>query len=203
LVRLQNNSLPVSPSAFIAVNGLSQTVQMGTSGIARYAVISLVHSLLSAGLPGTPSRIVQLPRVEIKQPNVTTELENPSTISMTWSTDWKRWDKQKYTTEYSDTFSETITDVRYALIYSRDNGKTWLQMIDDNFNKPEPSATVGEPNQTLWLSDAAPDGDETFTWDVSDPDYFPEGNYIIRLEAYRNNQLTHYAYHEQRIYINR
>ena len=203
LVRLQNNALSGTPSAFIAVNGLSQTVQMGTSGIARYAVMSLVHSLLSAGLPGTPSRVVQVPRVEIKQPNITTELENPITITLIWSTKWKRWDEQKYTTEYSDTFTETITDVRYALIYSRDNGNTWLHMIDDDVVKPEPSATAGYPDTALWLNDAAPDGDETFTWDVADTAYFPEGNYLIRLEAYRNNQLIHYAYHEQGIYINR
>lgn len=203
LVRLQNNSLPVSPSAFLAVNGLAQTVQMGTSGIARYAVMSLLHSLLSAGVTGTPSRVVQLPRIEVKQPNVTTELENPSTITITWETQWKRWDEQKYTSEYSDTFTEVITDVRYALIYSRDNGRTWRHIIDDDIVKPEPSATAGYPTQAFWLNDTAPEGDENYTWDVADTAYFPEGNYIIRVEAYRNNQLTHYAYHEQRIYINR
>ena len=203
LIRLQNDSLAGVPSAFIVVNGLDKTVETGSSYIARYAVVSLVHSLLSAGLPGTPSRIVQLPRVEIKQPNVTTELENPASINLIWSTDWKRWDKQKYTAEYLDTFAETITDVRYALIYSRDNGKSWRHMIDDDVVKPEPAAALGEPNQSLWLNDAAPEGDETYAWDVSDTAYFPEGNYIIRLEAYRNNQLTHYACHEQRIYINR
>ncbi|MEW6026038.1 MAG: hypothetical protein AB1599_01910 [Planctomycetota bacterium] len=200
LVRLQN---PSGSSAFLAVNGLSQTVQMGTSGIARYSVISLVHSLLSAGLTGTPSRIVQLPRIEVKQPNITTELMNPVSIPMTWETQWKRWDEQKYTSEYLDTFEETITDIRYALIYSRDNGRTWRNIIDSDTIKPEPSATPGVPDQSLWLNDLAPDGDEAYTWDVSDTSYFPEGNYLIRVEAYRYNQLTHYAYHEQSIYINR
>jgi len=203
LIRLQNDSLAGTPSAFIVVNGLDKTVETGSSYIARYAVVSLVHSLLSAGLPGTPSRIVQLPRVEIKQPNITTELEDPASINLIWETLWKRWDKQKYTTEYLDTFEEVITDVRYALIYSRDNGKTWLHIIDDDMVKPEPPAVVGQPNQSLWQSDIVSEGDETYVWDVSDKTYFPEGNYIIRLEAYRNNQVTHYAYHEQRIYINR
>ena len=207
LIRLENPTIAGSPSAFVVVNGLNQTAQTGSSQIARYAVVSLVHSLLSAGIsPTAYTRIAQLPRVEIKQPNVTTELNNPTSISMTWETQWKRWDKQKYTTEYSDTFAEVITDVRYALIYSRDNGQTWRNMryysLPSELN-PEPSATPGYPDVALWVGDAAPEGDEAHIWNVSDTAYFPEGSYIIRLEAYRNNQLIHYAYHEQRIYINR
>jgi hypothetical protein len=196
LIRLKNLS---DSNAFIVVNGLAQTEETGSAFIARYAVISLVHGLLTAGLPGTPSRIVQLPRLEIKQPNVTTELDNPVTIPIIWSTEWKRWDKQKYTSaypSYPDDFAETESDLRYALLYSRDNGKTWLHILDES------SATAGVPDQSKWVPDSISNGDESYDWDVSDN--FPEGSYIIMIEVYRSNLPNcHYAYHQQKIYINR
>ena len=194
LLQLQN---PSGSNAFIVVNGLAQTASSGSAFIGRYAVVSLVHSFLSCGLPATPSRIVQLPRIEIKEPNVTTELNNPSAITITLLSEWKRWDEQKYTTAYADGFAETEGDLRYALLYSRDNGQNWQHIVDDS------PATAGIPNQALWVSDAVSDGNETFFWDVSDTGNFPEGSYIIMVEAHRVNQSLHYSYHRQKIFINR
>ncbi len=199
LVQLQN---PAGSNAYIVVNGLDRTVETGTSFIARYSALTLMHSLLICGRPdlglGT-SRVVQLPRVEILQPNVTTELIDPINIPMTWSITWTRWDGNKYTDDYPDGFAETESALKYALLYSNDNGATWYHIID---NTP---ATAGIPNQGLLLDDFNnPDGNEFYnTWDVSDTVVFPEGSYIVRIEAYRGNIPTHYAYHSQGIFINR
>ncbi|MFH1226509.1 MAG: prepilin-type N-terminal cleavage/methylation domain-containing protein [Planctomycetota bacterium] len=188
---------PAGSNAFIVVNGLDRTVENGSAFIGRYAVVSLVNSFLTGGIPATASRIVQLPRCEIKTPNVTTELENPTTISITWLSEWKRWDGQTYTTAYPVGFTETENDLRYALLYSRDNGKNWLHIVD---NTP---ATPGIPDKTLWIADAATGGNESYLWDVSNAGYYSEGSYIMMLEAYRFSQDLHYAYHRQKIYINR
>jgi len=118
-------------------------------------------------------------------------------IPVTWSIEWKRWDGQKYTSGYPDGFAETESDLRYALLYSRDNGQTWLHMVNDS------AATPGFPNKSLWVSDSVWGGDETYNWDVSNTAYFLEGSYIIMIEAYRSNQAQHYSYHRQKIFINR
>jgi len=188
---------PAGSNAFIVVNGLDRTVESGSAFIGRYAVVSLVNSFLTAGLPATPSRIVQVPRCEIKTPNVTTELENPTVISMTWSTEWCRWDGQTYTTAYPVGFTENEPDLAYALLYSRDNGKNWLHMVDDS------AATPGVPNKTLWVADTATGVNESYLWDVSNVGSFGEGSYLVMLEAYRMTQDLHYAYHRQKIFINR
>jgi prepilin-type N-terminal cleavage/methylation domain-containing protein len=194
LIMLAN---PAASNAFIVVNGLDKTVESGSAFIGRYAVVSLVHSFLTCGLTGTPSRIVQLPRVELETPNVATELNDPSAISITWSIEWKRWDGQKYTSAYADGFAETEADLRYVLLYSDDNGDTWKHVADNS------AATLGIPNQGLWITDVNAGANEGYDWDVSDLDIFPEGSYILRLEAYRLNQMRHYSYHRQRIFINR
>jgi len=197
LVTLQN---PAGSNAFIVVNGLDRTVETGTAFIARYSILSLINSLLTCGRAdlglGT-NRIVQLPRLEILDPNVTTELNNPVNIPLTWSIEWKRWDTQKYTNDYPDGFAEIEGDLRYTLLYSRDNGQTWLHIVNDS------AATAGYPNQGLWLADANDGGNENYNWDVSNTGYFVEGSYIIMIEAYRNNQPCHYAYHQQKVYLNR
>ncbi|MFH0887961.1 MAG: hypothetical protein V1871_01985 [Planctomycetota bacterium] len=193
LLRLDNGG----SNAFMAVNGLDKTVESGSAFIARYAVLSLMHSFLSCGLTGTPSRIVQLPRIEIKTPNVTTEINNPVTIPITWEITWTRWDKLKYTTAYPAGFTETESDLKYALLYSSDNGVSWKHIIDNS------AATPGIPNQSLWLNDLTTEENETYNWDVSNTGYFIEGSYVVMVEAYRNSQTCHYSYHQQKIFINR
>jgi type II secretory pathway pseudopilin PulG len=199
LIRLQSPATG-TPNAFIVVNGIDRSVESGSAFIARYAVVSLVHSYFTCGLTGTPNRIVQLPRVEIREPNITTELDNPSTINITWSTEWKRWDGQKYLTAYADDFEETEGDLRYALLYSMDNGNTWLHVVDNSAATPGLPGTHG---RTLWITDAVADGNETYTWDVADSGYFIEGSYMVMVEAYRVSQDRHYAFHKQKIFVNR
>ncbi len=45
-------------------------------------------------------------------------------------------------------------------------------------------------------------GEETYTWNVP-IGLYPEGIYIVRVEAYRRNQNLHYAYHQVRCFIER
>lgn len=209
IIRHQNAPPPgVSPAptpncAFQSVNGIDRTVQTGSAFIATYASLTLIHTFLRSGLTGTPSRVRQLPQLVIDYPNDTTELHQPLSIAVQWSTNWKRWDGRDYTPDFSSPvplptpFKEVDTGLRYALLYSRDNGKTWLHMKNDS------TATPGVPNQLLWSADVNVDTAESYSWDVSDGARFPEASYLIRVEAYWASRLIHYSFHQQKIFIQR
>ncbi|MGH9422844.1 MAG: hypothetical protein ACRD3J_22915, partial [Thermoanaerobaculia bacterium] len=193
---------PVSNKvAFIAVNGLSPVGSSGSNYIARWSFLSLIHSYFQGGLypiSGTEVgcanctfRVPQLPRINITFPGINDDLNNPGTISIQWATTWKRWDSNKYTPDYSSSFTET-TPVQYQVMYSDDNGATWKWC--------DPSI-AGTP--TLGKKSAAAAITATH-YDWSTPSgTFPAGNYLIRIEAYRQNLPLHYSFHQFRAYIRR
>jgi len=191
-------------SSFQVINGLSMTIESGSPFIAKWALLSLVHSFLTAGEPDTSSvaatRVVQLPRVEIKQPTLITELRDPSAITIQWSTEFRRWNGQKYTQYYPDDLDEStwLDDLRYVVLYSDDTGRTWRYMIDGAV------ASLGDRHEDTYVfADQDASGDEFYTWDVSDTDVFPEGSYLIRVEAFRASKVSHYSQHMEKIYIDR
>jgi Tfp pilus assembly protein PilV len=201
-------------TAFIAVNGLSPTDVSGAAFIARWAFLTLVHTYFTGGLyTDTAKRVVQLPRVNITKPDVNTDLTEPTNLNplkINWALTWKRWDNEKYTPAYADTFPNTDTSgnslyptgaitpaeknltMKYAVLYSNDNGLTWKYVQDDLVAKtgvaPDATHTVSTPN---------------YDWYVNDATKFPEGGYVIRVEGYRAGYLQHYSYHAFRGYIRR
>ena len=109
---------------------------------------------------------------------------------MSWDTEWRRWDGRKYTSSYSDTFSETAS-LEYTIIYSDDNGKTWKHCQDDSL------ATPGRrPTDSTYLQSAS-----SYSWSTPSSG-FPKGTYLVRVEAYSGRD-PHYAYHQRRIFIRR
>ena len=84
--------------------------------------VSHLHGFLAAGTPALPNRVRQLPRVEIAAPTLVTELENPASIDVHWSTEWTRWDGRAYTESYAVDFNEDESDLVYVLMYSKDGG---------------------------------------------------------------------------------
>jgi hypothetical protein len=194
LVELSTPGLP--HSAFVVVSGVDKTTESGSSFIARFAMLTLIHGFLSAGDPALPAPIGMPPRIVIKSPTAITELENPTEIDMTWHTEWRRWDGIPYTTTFPSGYTRSDSNVQYALMYSSDNGATWRHMQDDSV------ATPGVlPAPALRVDDAADGADEIFRWPVP-RSRFPMGTYRIRVEAYRTAALLHYSFHEERIYIN-
>ncbi len=192
-----------SPKAgFVVVNGIDRTTGSGSAFIARYSLITLVHSFLAAGLPGT-GRIKQLPRLQLLSPTIVTELTNPVSVPVIWKTEWKRWDGKPYTTGYAVGFTELESDLVYLVLYSKDGGQTWLNV---KTNQPETPgvlpwiAGVG-PDPARTKSDAAT-GNETYVWPTPVAS-FPEGTYMLRVEGYRRNEALHYVSHQEKIYVNR
>jgi type II secretory pathway pseudopilin PulG len=179
-----------SDISFVVVNGLSPTGDTGSAFIARWSFLTLIHSFLTAGLSSDSSRIEQLPRILITAPNEMSDLTNPSSIGITWDATWTRWDGQPYTASYTSGFTESSA-LSFAVTYSDDGGRSWKYVQDDS------NATPG----------VRPDGSHTVTsqtYGLSVPTTkFPEGSYVVRVEAYRDDIELHHAYHQQRIFIKR
>ncbi|MDJ0522725.1 MAG: prepilin-type N-terminal cleavage/methylation domain-containing protein [Planctomycetota bacterium] len=203
IVRLQEPGADPR-GAYIVVNGIDRTTESGSSFIARYSMLSLIHSYFGAGLPSTPNRVRQLPRVEISSPTLITELESPAAIPVEWNLKWARWDGENYTGQYPANFEESEDELAYVLMYSRDNGDTWLNMLDDQPATPGtlPWISGVGPDPAKTLEDLTPNDDETYVWSTP-ASKFPEGTYVIRIEAYRTTETLHYAQHMEKIYVNR
>jgi hypothetical protein len=190
-------------AGYVVVNGIDRTTESGSAFIARYSLLTLIHSFFAAGLTTNPNRIRQLPRLGITHPTLVTELNDPATIDVKWHVDWQRWDGLKYTTAFSSTFSESQADLVYVALYSRDNGRTWLNAKDGSAGQPGvlPLLSGGGRDPAKTFSDAGP-GDESFVW-ATPAGSFPEGSYLIRVEGYRASEPLHYSSHQEKIYVNR
>jgi hypothetical protein len=186
---------PSTRAVFVVENGLSQTTQAGTDFIARWSFLTLVHSYFEAGLfngRNLPA-ITQLPRVRITSPNPNTDVSNPTTIPVTWALEWRRWDGRPYTSDgqYAPAanFSEPTTQ-DYWVMYSVDNGLTW-RYINDNATAATPG--VRGPQGFRY---AGP----TTNWNVA---ALPAGDYIVRVECYRQGFPLHYSFHQYQAFITR
>jgi hypothetical protein len=113
-------------------------------------------------------------------------------VEMAWSTAWLRWDNNLYLTGYPAGFSESDL-LLYSVKYSTDSGNTWFYMSDNTA-----TATGVRPDP----SHECPSGDH-FDWNVSNYTQFPAGSYVIRVEGFREDIQSHYAYHQRRIFIQR
>jgi hypothetical protein len=135
-----------------------------------------------------------MPRVWITEPDPSDDLDNPTSIDIKWSTDWKKWNGEKYTSSYADTFSETES-LSFFVIYSDDGGSTWKYVKDSSLE-----ATLGEiprdANGNV-ITSVKSSGSEV-NWSTSS---LAKGTYFIRVECYRDNYNLHYSYHQSQIYI--
>jgi prepilin-type N-terminal cleavage/methylation domain-containing protein len=182
-------------AAFVVVNGISPAGQSGVAFMARWSFLSLIQSFLASGrytVSGNPapSRVRELPRVNILTPNDEIDVVDPGSISVTWDRTWRRWDGLPYTPAYPNNFTED-TIVRYALLYSRDNGRTWLFMKDHTAATPGVRPAAGYLQTATSFLLPTPAGQ------------FPKGNYVLRVEAYRDEVPLHYSFHQYRVFIKR
>jgi type II secretory pathway pseudopilin PulG len=183
---------------FVVVNGISMTGQSGSSFIANWSLLTLIQGFLAAGRynpSGYANHVEQIPRVTITSPNATTFLTNPSSVPIGWRREWLRWDGQSYATSYPSGYAET-SPLSYAVMYSADNGATWKYVQDGS--AATPGVRAADPSCLISTSDATP----SYDW-ATPAGSFPQGTYLIRVEAYRDNLPLHYAYHQYRAFIRR
>lgn len=182
-------------AAYIVVNGISNAVDNGTTFIAKYALVSLVHSFFEAGSTTNTLRIPQQPRIEIESPTDITELNDPATISIQYGIDWSRWDELPYSA--TGTFAEDELQLQYVIMYSNDGGTSWYHVQDDS------PATPGiRPTDPAHIVDDSGVGTETYDWDVPQAQ-FPEGSYQLRIDCFRSGAQVHYSYHRTRLFVQR
>lgn len=182
-------------SAYVVVNGIDRTVESGSSFIAKFAVLSLVHSFFESGVTTNTNRIKQPPRVEITSPTDISELNNPASINVQYDVHWTRWDGLPYTS--SGSYSESEAELEYAVLYSRDGGISWLYADDDS------PAKLGErPADPGLLHADAVSGTETFSWSTPMAS-FPEGSYLVLVECFRIGSPIHFSYHKAKFFIAR
>ncbi|MBV9079596.1 MAG: hypothetical protein JO102_00590, partial [Elusimicrobia bacterium] len=167
------------------MNGLSPQGTFGAAQISKLCAINLIRAFMVLGAPAIATdKITQVPLVTISSPTATDSFVNPSTVSVQWSTIWKRWDGNAYTSGYPSNYSDA-TALTANVKYSNDNGKSWYFVQDNAATSPG-------------VLDAAHALNSPYVWDVSAK---PEGSYIIRVEVYRNTRSLHYTYHERQVYF--
>jgi hypothetical protein len=182
-------------AAYVVVNGISNAVDNGTTFIAKWSMLSLVHSFFEAGDTSNTLRIPQPPRLEIESPTDIMEIIDPATIEVQYDADWTRWDGAPYTA--SGTYAENEALLEYVLMYSNDGGDTWLYMQDNTLATPGQRPT----SSSHILADAGA-GLESYTWNVPEA-LFPEGSYLLLVECYRQGASVHYSYHKAKIFLQR
>jgi type II secretory pathway pseudopilin PulG len=205
--------------AFVVVNGLSPTGITGTVFIAKWSFLSLIQSYFNGGVysdsktysdpdgagplptpaPGNTFRIRQLPRVKITDPNPNTNLRNPSSVTVGWSEEWKRWDGQPYSSAYVGAYTPDFT-MKYIVMYSKSNGSPDPTNGSDSgwwYWDGTPVPSLGARD----LTKAVPSG---LSYVLNTPSStFPEGTYLFRVEGYRVGYPLHYSFHQYRGYIER
>lgn len=182
----------------IVVNGLSETVESGSGFIAKYAVLSLLHSFFESGNPALTNASTPLPKVEITYPTEISELPaSTASLNVNYRIEWRRWDGRKYATSFSDTYAGDESRLDYVIMYSRDGGQTWLYVQDDT-----PAVAGQRPSSGTYIVADAGVGDEAYPWAVP-ADRFGEGTYVVRVEAYRQGEAMHYSYHQSSFYLQR
>ena len=60
----------------------------------------------------------------------------------------------------------------------------------------------GAALSSLLLRDDNEGSDESYVW-ITPSERFPEGSYLVRVEAWRRNSSMHLSYHQERIFIER
>ena len=167
--------------------------------MAYWSLLSLVHSFFESGRYNAANsyanHIEQVPRIVITSPDYTTNLSNPSSITIGWTRSWLRWDGDPYSSSFPNGYSES-TALSYTVMYSADNGSTWKYMQNDS------AATPGVRPSSSAVLISTVSATPTYSWSTPSST-IPQGTYLIRVECYRDSIPLHYSYHQYRAFIRR
>ncbi len=181
--------------AYFQINGMSPQGDFGSAQIGKLALTNVLRGFMTLGLafPAATAAVPQIPLVSISSPAITDEFNAPTTINVVWSSTWTRWDSLPYTAAYA-TVTYSGPSLTYNLKYSPNGGSNWY-FIDSSGNATLVAAKTGVPNSAYNVT-------PPLTWQVPAAT-FPQGNYLLMVEAYRSGRNLHYAYHQRRVFIRR
>jgi len=179
------------------------TGQSGTAFISRWSLLTLIRSFLQSGLfnGSGVNHVQQLPRTVITEPNDSISMPSPTTtVHIEWAPTWRKWDGNAYTSGYAGTYEEDPagSSIIFQVLYSDDDGFTWKYTQDDT----DAVAGVRSTNAAHFITGGpialplAPT--YSHDWDTSG---FAQGNYTIRVEAYRADFPLHYSFHQYKVFI--
>lgn len=204
-------------SGYVLVNGFARSQAAGIQTIARFSQAGTLQAYMDSGdlnVPGNArGRSVQIPRVEITEPR--SSVQSTASIAVHFDASWRRWDGQKYSPAYPEQWYDNtalvfnakyfdaqathpITGARGVWRYVNSNQMATEFMSDNDFSYYNPAEELfgSSPENT-----GGPVLSKSFQWNNSS---LPNGNYKLRVEAYRNDFLkTGYTYHDLYITIKR
>jgi hypothetical protein len=219
--------------AFMIESGLATSSQFGPEQLGKTSMIFMLRTFLDGGLMAGVSQvghIVQLPLVQASTPESPTgQYSNPQTIhvvisgAVTNSTNpWYRFEGLSsssanfYTQEYpgyttsapltASTYSEASTQAfllnfKYSVVNSGSstNPVTWYFMSSGTTISSQAQTGVLNNSQAVTTTTFP----VTFSWNVSDPNAFPQNNYTVLCEAYRQGFPLHYSFHSITLTVDR
>lgn len=160
---------------------------------AEQTLLCGIRAMHQAGLQGLTGRILQLPRIEILEPQAGVSV-SPDGFTLRWKTDWRRFDDQPYTSAYPEGFNESESDLVYRILWSNDDCASFTSALTGR------STTIGTwPEVDDCLRDTST-GTESFT--LSPATSLSDGVYVFILEAWRANGQCHSSSQRLKITIN-
>ncbi|HVM33608.1 MAG TPA: hypothetical protein VMU88_10770, partial [bacterium] len=225
VVQLSNAA---SQRAYLIESGLATSAQFGPEQLGKTSMVFLLRTFLDGGLMAAVTQtghIVQLPLIEEDTPEAPTgQYQNPSVIHVvvnsavaSTTNPWYRFggltstSGNFYTQEYpgyttsapltASTYSEASTQVlqlnfKYAL---SNNPATWYYMSTGATIAGQ--AQTGIYNGTYAVTTTS--FPVTFAWNVSDTTAFPQADYDVRCEVYRQGYPLHYSFHTITLTVDR
>jgi prepilin-type N-terminal cleavage/methylation domain-containing protein len=212
---------PAGKVGYSMINGMSTSSSVGNSALGTASLIFLMRTFLDMGLQNGAAHITQVPLIKIYVDSPTYQYFSPSTIGVTISSPvttstgpvtnvWWRFPGLSvnpanfYDEEYwgynnllsaAATYSEPVS-LHVEIKYSKDTGNTWQYLnTNDAAVTGVPSTVTGDYTLTNTMPVVA-------SWNVPAAS-FPQGQYVILAEAYRNGYPLHYAFHQVNITIDR
>ncbi len=218
----------VSQRAYVLENGLATSAQFGPEPLGKTSLVLMLRTFLDGGLMSGVSQvghITQLPLVQETTPEEAIgQYQNPQTIHVVVSSAvanttnvWYRFggltsaSGNFYTQEYPGyTSSAPLT----ASTYSEATSQQFIL----NFKYANDAA----PASWYYMSSGAPIASQaqtgivsytnavtvssfptTFAWNVSDSTTFPQADYDVRCEVYRQGLPLHYSFHTITLTVDR
>jgi len=186
---------------YAVINGLDQGSLFGAQSLSRLAQAATLQGFLEGGdkaIPGQfTGRIVPLPRLEVTGPDPNL-IHSANSLNVEFKVEWSRWDQRKYTPSYPDDWYDT-TPLNFNAVYSSDNGRTWFHANTGTPVAPENIGIYNPDEQVVTggpFTMSGPSDTWNFPWNIAG---FPDGSYILKVEAYRDGFDVGHSYHQ--IYI--
>jgi prepilin-type N-terminal cleavage/methylation domain-containing protein len=191
---------PADPAkiGYAVINGLDQGMLFGAQSLSRLAQAATLQGFLEGGdrtIPGAATgRVVMLPRLEMTEPDPN-KIQTIGNQNVVFKADWLRWDLRKYSPSYPANWYDSAP-LQFNAMYSADNGETW-KYVNTNNNVPEEKK--GKYNSAEQLLGSAaytmttPQQTWNFTWDAAT---LSEGDYLLKIEVYRQGYDVGYSYHQ-------